>query len=106
MDRELIDRACKKLTEEAAALKNGDPCKVMISEYLMDKVRDDASAGRILAEGKTLKALNGKMWSAAKERKAGNGAHVPDAELMQMADEYYGLDDRRGSIIDITDMLV
>jgi hypothetical protein len=112
MKSEKIDAALKKLTEEAAALSDGNPCKILISEYLMEKITSDRIAALVLAEDKNLEALNGKMWVRAREVKSGQGAHVPDIDLMRMADEYYGLtgpDSADNTVIDIatiTDMLL
>jgi hypothetical protein len=106
---EKIDAALRKLTEEAEELSSGDPCKLLISEYLMDRIVDDSTAELILAEDKTLPDLNQKMWDAAKKRKTGNGAHITDAELCEMADDYYGLAAAapvgRAPFIDVADLL-
>jgi hypothetical protein len=101
MSIEKINEALKKITEEAGKLKDGDPCKLLISEYVMDKITTDAAAEKVLAEDKKLADLNKKMWDEAHKKKAGNGAHIPDADLMRMADEYYGFAAASGDSLDI-----
>jgi hypothetical protein len=105
-DKERTDAACKRLTAEAGKLEDGDPCKVLIAEYLMDKAKNPRVALALCAEEKTLKKLNDKMWELARSRQSGQGAHVADAELFAMADEYYGIGAPAASdVIDVTDLL-
>jgi hypothetical protein len=93
MSREKIDAALKKITDEAAALKEGDPCKVLISEYIENKLTNDRIADLILDESKKLSELNKSMWDVASGRKSGNGSYISDSELIQMADAYYGINE-------------
>ena len=107
MSTEKMNAALEKLTKQATSLNDGDPCKVMISEYLMDKITNERIADIILDESKTLSELNKNLWDLARERKSGNGAFISDDELKQIADEYFGLNiQARANVIDLTDLLL
>lgn len=84
---ELIDKAIAHITDEA--MKLGDDLSIMIEEHLTNICITEAVANKLLNEEKTLNKLNKNIWDEARKRKNGNGAHIPDAEIFEMAESYY-----------------
>jgi len=107
----MLDRAIEKLTKEM--MEVDDPLITMLEEHLTSICTTTRVAEKILAEGKTLKEVRDKLWEMAKERKKGNGAHIPDAECYHVAEEYFGIteEDKIGrsktesNVVDIFDFL-
>lgn len=83
----MIDRAIEKLTEEMMQID--DPLAQLVEEHLTSLCTSEPVAQKLLAPGKSLKELHGKIWDEAKRRKKGNGAYIPDEEIYRMADDYY-----------------
>lgn len=113
MNKELINSAIAKITEEALSIK--DAFSQMIEEHLTDICKTDAVATKLLAENKSLKAFCEDMWKEAKSRStkcaAGSGAYISDQECFEMAETYYEIaeEDKRtktsNNVIDITQLL-
>ena len=102
----MIDRAIKKLTEEM--MKIDDPLAQMVEEHLTKECTSASVAEKLLAPGKSLKELHKQIWDEARKRKKGNGAHIPDEEIYQMADDYYGIgkaSQSRPDTINVLDLL-
>lgn len=85
----MIDKAIKKITEEAMAINN--PVAFGIEEHLTEICTSNSVAMKILAEDKSLKAIYDKVWAEARKRKKGNCAYIPPAEVYAMVEEYYGI---------------
>lgn len=85
----MIDKAIAKITEEM--MKINDPLAQMVEEHLTGICSSEPVARKLLAPEKSLKELHGQIWDEAKKRRKGNGAYIPDEEIYQMADEYYGI---------------
>ena len=113
MNKELINSAIAKITEEALSIK--DAFSQMIEEYLTDICKTDAVATKLLAENKSLKVFCDEMWKEAKSRStkcaSGSGAYISDQECFEKAEAYYEIteDDKRTktstNVIDITELL-
>ena len=95
-DRELIDKAIAKITEEA--MKMNDPFAFFIEEHLTERCSSKVEAEKILADGKSIEKIankiRGKMEKQAREANPGKRSAwwgAPDAELLQMVDKYYGI---------------
>ena len=85
----MIDKAIKKITDEM--MKIDDPLAQMVEEHLTGECTTPAVAEALLAPGKSLQELHKQIWDEARKRKKGNGAYIPDEEIYQMADDYYGI---------------
>ena len=114
----MINEAIKKITDEM--MKENDPLVLMIEEHLTGICTNDRVAEKLMAEGKTIKAVRDQLYAKARpiaeKNRIGNagGAHISDAECFQAAEEYFGIteEDKKGGrrspsagIIDITDLL-
>lgn len=66
MNKELINSAIAKITEEALSIK--DAFSQMIEEHLTDICNTDAVATKLLAENKSLKAFCEDMWKEARSK--------------------------------------
>lgn len=113
MNKELINSAIAKITEEALSIK--DAFSQMIEEHLTDICKTDAVATKLLAENKSLKAFCEDMWKEARSKStkcaAGRGAYISDKECFEKAEAYYEIteEDKRTknttNVIDITELL-
>lgn len=113
MNKELINSAIAKITEEALSIK--DAFSQMIEEHLTDICKTDAVATKLLAENKSLKAFCDEMWKEARRKStkcaAGSGAYISDQECFEKAEAYYEItvDDKKttaaANVIDITELL-
>ena len=113
MNKELINSAIAKITEEALSIK--DAFSQMIEEHLTDICKTDAVATKLLAENKSLKAFCEDMWKEARNKStkcaAGSGAYTSDKECFEKAEAYYEIteEDKRTknttNVIDITELL-
>lgn len=108
----MIDKAIARITDEM--MKENDPLITMIEEHLTEICTTEVVAEKLLREGKTLNGASKVIWAEASKRKQGNGAHIPDAECYEMAEEYFGIteEDKAGrlravksDVIDITQFL-
>lgn len=99
----MINRAIKKITDEM--MKIDDPLAQMVEEHLTEKCTSIVVAEKLLAPGKSLKELHKQIWDEARKRKKGNGAYIPDEEIYQMADDYYGIGQIRQSQQDTINVL-
>jgi hypothetical protein len=90
----MINKAIAKITEEAMAIN--DPVAFGIEEHLTGMCTSNAVARKILAEGKSLKAIYDKVWAEARKRRTGgkNCVFIPPAEVYAMIDEYYGINEQ------------
>ena len=85
----MINRAIARITDEM--MKIDDPLAQMLEEHLTEVCTNEQTAEKLLDPGKTLKELHEKVWNEAKNRRKGNGAYIPDKEILQMAEDYYGI---------------
>lgn len=93
----MINEAIERITNEMMKLK--DPLVQMIEEHLTEICINDHVAEKLLQEDKTLSELKSKIWSEAGRRRNGNGAHIPDSEIYEMAEAYYGITEDVKSMI-------
>ena len=85
----MIDKAIAKITEEMMAI--GDPFAQFIEEHLTQKCSNDIVAAKLLSEGKSLKFIHDQIVSDARKIAKNGQTHIPDEELYQRIDEYYGI---------------
>lgn len=85
------DKAIAKITAEAMAID--DPLAFAIEEHLTDICTSNAVAIKILACDKKLKTIYDKIYAEARKRRKGNCAFIPPAEVYEMIDKYYGIDE-------------
>lgn len=88
---EIIDKAIKHITDQAIDIN--EPLTTMIEEHLTEICNNEEIANKLLNEKKTLKQLNKNIWNTAKQRKQGNCAYIPDAEIYETVEEYYNIID-------------
>lgn len=101
----MIDKAIKKITEEM--MKKNDPLAQLIEEHLTEKCTTEGIAAKLLDPEKKLEEIHKKIWDEARKRRMGNGAFIPDQEIYDMIDEYYGIAGRtaQADIINVLDMI-
>ena len=85
----MINKAIAKITEEM--MKMDDPLAQMIEEHLTKMCTTQSIAEKLLDSGKTLEGIHKKIWDEARRRKKKQGAFIPDQEIYDMIDEYYGI---------------
>lgn len=92
----MIDKAIEKITKEAMDMN--DPFAFFIEEHLTEMCTSNAVAEKILADGKSIKSIanriRNQMEKEAKDANPGKRSAwwgAPDAKLLKMVDEYYGL---------------
>ena len=100
----MINEAIAKITDEM--VKMDDPLAQMIEEHLTEVCKTDQVAKKLLDPKKSLKKIHEKIWDEAKKRRIGNGAFIPDQEIYDMVDEYYGINQKAqaAKTIDVMDM--
>ena len=113
MNKELINSAIAKITDESLKIK--DAFAQMIEEHLTDICNTDAVATKLLSKDKSLKAFCDEMWQVARSKSkkcvAGSGAYISDKECFDKAEAYYEItaEDKRktavADVIDITELL-
>lgn len=93
----MIDKAIEKITTEAMDMN--DPFAFFIEEHLTEMCTSDAVAQKLLADDKSIRKIatriRNQMEKEAKEANPGRRAAwwgAPDAKLLKMVDEYFGLD--------------
>ena len=93
----MIDKAIEKITKEAMDMN--DPFAFFIEEHLTNACTSNAVAEKLLADDKSIKKIatriRTQMEKEAKEANPGKRSAwwgAPDAKLLKMVDEYYGLD--------------
>jgi hypothetical protein len=93
------DKAIEKITKEAMELN--DPFAFFIEEHLTEMCTSNAVAEKLLAADKSIKQISNKIRSQmekeAKEANPGKRSAwwgAPDAVLLKMVDEYYGLNQK------------
>lgn len=99
----MIDKAIARITGEM--MKIDDPLAQMIEEHLTERCTNVQVAEKLLASEKSLKELHKQIWDEAGKRKKGNGAYIPDEEIYQMADDYYGIGHSSHETINVLDLL-
>ena len=87
----MINKAIEKITKEAMAIN--DPVAFGIEEHLTEICTSNAVATKILAEDKKLKTIYDNIYAEARKRRKGNCAFIPPAEVYEMIDKYYGIDE-------------
>lgn len=86
----MINKAIAKITNEM--MEKNDALARLIEEHLTEKCTSIAVAEKILDPNKQLAAIHRMIWDAARKRKERNSAFIPDAEIYEMIDKYYGID--------------
>ena len=93
----MINKAIEKITKEAMDM--GDPFAFFIEEHLTELCTSEAVAQKLLADDKSIKKIatriRNQMEKEAKEANPGKRSAwwgAPDATLLKMVDEYFGLD--------------
>lgn len=100
----MIEKAIAKVTDEM--MKMDDPLAQMIEEHLTKNCNSERIAEKLLDPNKTLKEVHGKIWDEARTRRKGNGAYIPDQEIYDMVDEYYGITPAsKADTINVLDLL-
>ena len=101
----MVNKAIARITDEM--MKIDDPLAQLLEEHLTEICTTDQVAEKLLDPEKTLKELHGKVWDEAKNRKKGNGAYIPDKEIFQMAEDYYGIQQKAAPAkqINVLDLL-
>lgn len=103
------DKVIEKVTQEMMKLDN--PLAQMIEEHLTEKCSNEVVAAKLLSgleAGKTLKEISDQIWKKASEQKKGNCAFIPDAEVLEMVDEYFDIAEQKAAPqekVDIMDLL-
>lgn len=87
----MIDKAIGKITDEM--MKIGTPLSRFVEEHLTEICKNEEVAEKLLAEDKSLKEICKKIEDAARKVMVGNQAQIPDAEVLQMARDYYEITD-------------
>lgn len=113
MNKELINKARSKITEQS--LKLNDNFATFIEEYLNQICTTEKVAEKILNSDKTLKGFCDECIEEARKiaRQKGSGAQCagfPDSEYYERVEKYYGiLPEDKGQIgtdvIDITSFM-
>lgn len=87
----MIDKAIAKITDEM--MKIGTPLSRFVEEHLTEICKNEVVAEKLMDEDKSLKAICLQIESEARKVKVGNMAHIPDAEVLKMTHDYYGIKD-------------
>ena len=85
----MIDKAIAKITNES--MKMDDPLAQMIEEHLTEVCTTQSVAEKLMDPGKNLHGIHKQIWDEARKRKKNNGAFIPDQEIYDMVDAYYGI---------------
>lgn len=85
----MINKAIAKITDEM--MKMDDPLAQLIEEHLTEVCKTDQVAERLLDPKKSLKQIHKMLWDEARKRKKGGGAYIPEPEIYDMVDKYYGI---------------
>lgn len=102
----MIDKAIAKITDEM--MKSNNPAIRHIEEHLTALCTNEGIAGKILAEGKTLKGAYNAMKEEARRMAGGSGEIcISDEDGFRIVDEYFGISADKGTSakIDIMDLL-
>lgn len=93
----MINKAIEKITREAMDMN--DPFAFFIEDHLTEMCTTNNVAEKLLADDKSIKKIatriRNQMEKEAKEANPGKRSAwwgAPDAKLLKMVDEYYGLD--------------
>lgn len=99
------DEAIKKMTKEAGNNTN----LVRFEEHLTELCKTESVAKKILNNDKTLDKAYEEIKGKAKAKAVNGCACIPDEEVFEMLEEYYGItaDDKekKVNVIDITELL-
>ena len=87
----MIDKAIAKITDEMMKIET--PLSRFVEEHLTEICKNEIVAEKLLAEDKSLNAICKQIESEARKVKVGNQAQIPDAEVLKMARDYYGITD-------------
>ena len=66
--------------------------EVLVSREELTEICDRI-AEKILNSEKSLEKIHKKIWGEAKKRKKGNSAYIPDQQIYEMVDKYYGINE-------------
>lgn len=100
----MIDKAIAKITEEAMELDT--PLAIGIEEHLTEICKNDYVAGKLLDPEKSLKGACDQITEQARKQAKHGRACISDADAFQMADEYFGIEEKKKSDkIDIMDLI-
>ena len=100
----MIDKAIKKITEEM--MKIDSPLAQGIEEHLTGLCKSNDVAEKLLDETKSLKTLCDNITAEARSRQKNGVAYIQPEEVLQMADDYYGIGSApKKDHIDVMDLL-
>lgn len=100
----MINKAIAKITEEAMELDT--PLAIGIEEHLTEVCKNDYVAGKLLDPRKSLKGVCDHITEQAKKQAKHGRACISDADAFRMADEYFGIEEKKKSEkINIMDLI-
>ena len=100
----MINKAIAKITEEAMELDT--PLAIGIEEHLTEICKNDYVAGKLLDPGKSLKGVCDHITEQARKQAKHGRACIADGDAFRMADEYFGIEEKKKSDkIDVMDLI-
>lgn len=85
-----IEEAIKKINDEVQK-NHSNTYLVMVGEHIIDCIRTEADAEKVLEGKKNLSGCLGSITGKARHRKTGNVAVIDDVTVYGWAREYFGL---------------
>lgn len=85
-----IEKAANKLDSAAEKMK-GNYAK-LVASYLIEQIRTEDAAAKVLKEKKTLDGCMNEIQSKARKQAVNGCAAVEDAMVYKWAESYFGLD--------------
>ena len=83
------DKAIARITDEM--MKINTPLARYIEEHLTEICTNEKVAEKLLNKEKTLKKICNDVIAEAGKHKSGNVGMISDADVLQMARDYYGI---------------
>lgn len=100
----MINKAIAKITEEAMELDT--PLAIGIEEHLAEVCKNDYVAGKLLDPGKSLKGACDLITEQARKQAKNGRACISDGDAFRMADEYFGIEEKKKTDkIDVMDLI-
>lgn len=100
----MINKAIAKITEEAMELDT--PLAIGIEEHLTEVCKNDYVAGKLLDPGKSLKGACDLITEQARKQAKNGRACISDGDAFRMADEYFGIEEKKKTDkIDVMDLI-
>lgn len=85
-----IEKAANRL--DSAAEKNGSNYAKLVASHLIEQIRTEEAARKIMDEKKTLEGCMKEIQSKARKQAVNGCAAVEDAMVYKWAEGYFGLD--------------